>query len=134
MPLTTILHHDKILQTLEERNITDSIYLDFAKAFDKVDHGIFSHKLQKLGIGGKLCTWIANLCNNRVQKVLVNGEKSRPSLVKSRGTVLGPILFLVLILDIDTNISSKETSFADDTRVMRKIKYKELKRKFNGLF
>ncbi len=89
MPLTTIrIHHDKILQTLEERNITDSIYLDFSKSFDKVDHGILSHKLQKLGIGGKLCTWIANCFNNRVQKVLVNDEKSSPSLIKSRGTLL----------------------------------------------
>ena len=41
-----------------------------------------------------------------------------------QGSVLGPLLFLVLISDIDMNIdkSTNVSSFADDTRVSRSIK------------
>ena len=62
--------------------------------------------------------------NKREQIVIANGVKSKESLVKSgvpQGTVLGPILFLILISDIDNNISSIASMFADDTRIMRKI-------------
>ena len=40
-------HHNKILEELEKSNNADVIYLDFAKAFDKVGHGILLNKLKK---------------------------------------------------------------------------------------
>ena len=49
-----ILHHDQILQAMEEGSNVDAVYLDFAKAFDKVDHGLLLHKLKKMGVKGKL--------------------------------------------------------------------------------
>ena len=55
---------------------------------------------------------------------MLNGVKSKESIVKSgvpQGTVLGPILFLVLISDIDNNINSIASMFPDDTRNMRQI-------------
>ena len=38
-------HHNKILEELEKSNNVDAIYLDFAKAFDKVDYCISRNKL-----------------------------------------------------------------------------------------
>ena len=114
-------HHDQVLSYLEEGYNVDSIYLDFSKAFDKVDIGILSHKMKALGITGKLGKWIHDFLTNRKQFILVNGDKSKPSKVKSgvpQGTVLGPILFLILINDIDDEVASKVSLFADDTRVM----------------
>jgi len=119
-----LAHHDKILENLEGGYNTDVIYLDFAKAFDKVDHGILSHKMRKLGIGGKVGLWIYEFLSKRTQKVVVNGAHSSASDVISsvpQGTVLGPILFLILISDIDENSTSTISSFADDTRVHRPI-------------
>ena len=43
----------------------DVIYLDFAKAFDNVDHGILLNKLKKIGIKGKIGVWIHNFLSNR---------------------------------------------------------------------
>ena len=40
-------HHNKTLEELEKSNNVDVIYLDFAKPFDKVDHGILLNKLKK---------------------------------------------------------------------------------------
>ena len=54
-PLSWLLQHqDKILKALERGENMDSIYLDFAEAYDKVDHGILLHKLKALGITGHI--------------------------------------------------------------------------------
>ena len=51
--------------------------------------------------------------------MVVNGTKSMPTDVKSgvpQGSVLGPLLFLVLIGDIDREVATVfVSSFADDT-------------------
>ena len=48
--LSQLLEHHKILEELEKSNNVDIIYLDFAKAFDKVDHRILLNKLKKIRI------------------------------------------------------------------------------------
>ena len=97
------------------------IYLDFAKAFDKVDHGVLLHKMRALGISGRLGLWICSFLKNRTQFVATNGSISSTSTVISgvpQGSVLGPLLFLLHIHDIDsTVVYSAVTSFADDTRL-----------------
>ena len=49
-----LIHYDRIVDILEAGSNADTIYLDFAKAFDKVDHGIVLKKLSLLGIRGRL--------------------------------------------------------------------------------
>ena len=71
--LTQLLqHYDKILLNLMDNQETDCIYLDYAKAFDKVDHQILVQKLKNIGIGGKLCKWLENFLLNRKQMVVVD--------------------------------------------------------------
>ena len=104
---------------------TDMIYLDFAKAFDKVDHGVLLHKLKQLGITGKLGNWLLSSLSNRNHFVRILGGVSSDGSVLSgvpQGTVLEPLLFLVLLSDISSDINhSSVVSFADDTRVYRQI-------------
>ena len=122
-------HYNEILKGMEEGGNIDTVYLDFSKAFDKVDIGILCHKLKELGIHGNLAIWIYNFLTNRKQAVIANGAKSSSSAVKSgvpQGTVLGPLLFLIMINDIDENISESIISiFADDTRVTKVINKEE---------
>ena len=119
----------EILDALCNGCAVDVVYLDFAKAFDKVDHGILLKKFADMGVDKELLQWIRDFSTLRKQKVEVNGCFSRESEVRSgvpQGSVLGPLLFLVFIADIDKDVSSsKIASFADDTRMLKEIKSSE---------
>ena len=80
--LSQLLHQiEQLIRAWEEGNATDTIYLDFAKAFDKVDHNILCQKLKRLGITGKVGIWIKEFLTNRYQRVAANGVLSMPAPV-----------------------------------------------------
>ena len=124
--LTQLLaHYDDLLSNALFENDTDVVYLDFAKAFDKIDHKLLLKKLSIYGISGNIFKWIENFLKDRHQSVALNGELSFISLVLSgvpQGSVLGPILFLLYINDlVDVTQHSICRSFADDTRLSKSI-------------
>ena len=124
--LTQLLHHfDDILQNFLDGTDTDCIYLDYAKAFDKVDHTLLIKKMSRYGIHPKIIQWVESFLTGRTQEVVVDGHLSFAALIISgvpQGTVLGPILFLIFINDITLCISNSVIRcFADDTRIMRAI-------------
>ena len=112
---------ETITRILESGNDLDSVYLDFAKAFDKVDHTLLYKKLKSMRIGGKVGVWLHTFLSNRTQQVSANGAISAPSPVLSgvpQGTVLGPILFIIMISDLDSNLQKAFAAlFADDSRI-----------------
>ena len=118
-------HYEDILENANNGNGTDTVYLDFAKAFDKVDHHLLLKKLEAIGIKGKLLSWLKSFLYNRKQEVVVDGIKSFIAAVLSgvpQGSVLGPILFIIFINDIAKSLhTSKLKSFADDTKLSRSI-------------
>ena len=107
--LTQLIDHvDNILKTLNDGNEVDVIYLDYAKAFDKVDHQILLAKAKRYGIKGKTLQWLTEFLKDRLHTVVVEGTKSSFQLVisgVSQGTVLGPILYILYIDDqLDTGV------------------------------
>ena len=116
---------DDITHLMSDGNTIDMVYLDFAKAFDKVDHRVLLHKIKTLGNTGKLGVWLYHFLTHRTHFVRLQGGISHASLVLSgvpQGTVLGPLLFLILMGDINSGISSSSiVSFADDTRLYHGI-------------
>ena len=123
--LTNLLDFFEVVtKMLDEGEAVDLIYLDFAKAFDKVPHCRLLKKLEAHGVGGNVLNWIKEWLSNRRQKVCIDGEFSDWANVTSgvpQGSVLGPVLFLIYINDIDENLMSKIGKFADDTKMGKSV-------------
>ena len=121
--LTNLLcFFEEITKWVDDGSPVDVVYLDFQKAFDKVPHQRLILKLK--GIGNDVINWIEKWLTHRRQRVIVDGEISNWKSVLSevpQGSVLGPILFLIYINDLEDDISSKVLKFADDTKVFRKV-------------
>ena len=62
-----LAHFEQVTRLLEEGKAVDVVYLDFAKAFDKVDIGITLRKLKSLGIQGQLGKWLFSFLKGRTQ-------------------------------------------------------------------
>ena len=59
---------------LDRGGYLDVIYMDYAKAFDKVAHSRLIKKLEGYGISGPILQWVRSFLSGRRQKVAVNGE------------------------------------------------------------
>ena len=116
---------EKITKRVDGGSPVDVIYLDFQKAFDEVPHQGLFLKLKAHGMGNSIIKWIEQWLTDRIQRVVVDGEVSNWKSVLSgvpQGSVLGPILFLVYINDLEDGVTGRILKFADATKLFRKTK------------
>ena len=94
------------------------VFCDISKAFDRVCHAGLIHKIKAAGISGNLLKWFVSYHENRKQRVVLSGAQSNWNFIQAgvpQGSILGPLLFLLYINDIVSEIGSSIRIFADDT-------------------
>ena len=104
----------------EQHQSWDTIYLDLAKAFDKVAHQRLLKKISSYGIKGALLPWISSFLLDRRQCVSIKGSSFTWKPIKSgvpQGSVLGLIFFIMYVNDIPDIVKSNMWIFADDTKL-----------------
>ena len=125
---TNLLEYlETITEALDSGQIVDIVYLDFAKAFDKVPKKRLVTKFRAHSIDGNLLNWIESWLSDRRQRVVLNGKYSSWMEVESgvpQGSILGPVGFTIYINDLDDPIQNLVTlikKFADDTKTAKII-------------
>ena len=122
-----ILTHHQWATALDKGRQVDVVFLDFSKAFDKVNHAVLLQKLCNFGITGPLLQWCESYLSNRLQRVVLDGISSSWSDVSSgvpQGSLLGPLFFAIFISDLPDVVLSPGSTialYADDCKCSRII-------------
>ena len=118
---------------MSKGKLTLSVYSDYSKAFDTVQHHIIIQKLHKIGFPASALKWFISYLENRSQYVQVNDSKSAMKLCHfgiPQGSVLGPLLFNLYInnlQDIDPADLVNTCQYADDTGQYNHFKISQIR-------
>ena len=109
----------EIFEGINNRNMTVACFIDMAKAFNTVNHDILCKKLRNIGITGDLLKLLKNYLKNRKQCTIANGVTSPFADIVCgvpQGSILGPLLFIIYMNDIQSSCkNSRYLLYADDT-------------------
>ena len=111
-----------LLESLNKKQISLLLLIDFSKAFDMVEHSILLEKLQHYGIRGTALSWLKSYLENREQFVSVGGKNSSKTSITygvPQGSILGPLLFVIYINDMPGIANfAKFILYVDDANII----------------
>ncbi|CAL1267288.1 unnamed protein product [Larinioides sclopetarius] len=118
-----------IYDGFEKSETTGALFLDEAKAFDKIWHDGLIAKLMRLSVSTQLIKIIHSFLHSRSFRVRINNTLSSPRPILSgcaQGSLLSPTLFNIYVNDIPKNPNCHLAIFADDTAVLTKHKHPDI--------
>ena len=113
------LFSDSIRKNMDKSLMTGAVFIDLSKAFDTVDHARLLSKLSIYGIKDREMSWFSSYLFNRKQYVAIDGQSSEMLPISCgvpQGSILGPLMFILLINDIESNLRlCNIILYSDDT-------------------
>lgn len=94
------------------------VCFDFSAAFDLIDAELLQKKLDRLGCDETSKKWISSYLENRQIYVDVGGHRSETVTMtfgSPQGSCLSPLLFLLLIHEMEQSLPGRLISYADDS-------------------
>jgi len=119
--LVDMLHHWS--KAIDEGQSVRAVFIDFAKAFDHVDHNVMINKLLAFGMPDTIIRWMCSFLTCRRQRVKIGevvSEWLEMAAGMPQGSFLGPLTFIILTDDLRANCLTHK--FIDDTTLTEIIK------------
>ena len=119
---------DEIEKKLSGKQHVASVFVDVSKAFDSCDHGILLKKLERTGLNTAGINLMANYLKDRKQIIIVKGKNGGNFVINigvGQGTILGPTLFKIYIMDLHLHTKLFTVKFADDSSFVAAAKTKD---------
>ena len=120
------IHTSNVVNTIKKKLQYDSVYTDFKKAFDLVNHSILINKLINFKIPNYIINWVIDYLKDRFTSVKIHNCLSDPFKVPCgvpQGSHIGPILFVIFINDLVKEVKFANCQlFADDCKLSYQIK------------
>ena len=112
--------NEKIIEELDNKKSVCGLFLDFAKAFDCVNHEILLNKLEHYGVRRNTLSLLRFYLTNRFQhtennELQITSNQLPITIGVPQGSVLGPFLFLVYINHLPNSCDSNLILYADDS-------------------
>ena len=130
--------HDKILKGFDKGLMTGMILIDLQKAFDTIDHDTLLKKLSAIGFSNHTIGWFKSYLPNRFFRVNLGTCYSDPCNITCgipRGSILGPLLFLIYVNDMPQTAKSNLFLYTDDSCLIFQGKdVIEIKKQLKGDF
>jgi len=106
---------------MDKGEYTGMVLIDLQKAFDTVDHTILLDKLKNMGLDDSARNWFKSYLSERQQVVDVSGTLSSQGDISCgvpQGSILGPLLFLIYVNDMELAVNCKLLLYADDSALL----------------
>ena len=120
-PIIHLLNHCASSSSKNDPEVTLAIPCDLSKAFDVIHNDILLNKLNNYGIRGLTNDWFRGYLSHREQFVDIEGMNSnrvQMTIAVPQGSILGPLMYLQYVNDINNSCDGTILSFADDTTLL----------------